>query len=119
VPVEQQTCSPTAKVEQNVKLGLKVVKAAAVTPHLLASDPHPSPETTGIDAQVPSEFDEGPVTGRVPDEQHTLCPTARVEHNVEPGFKVVKAAAVIPHLTAREPQLSPEATWTIEQAARA
>ena len=53
-------------------------------------------------AQVPSSCGFGVISGKVPDEQHTICPGTRDEHKLESGLCSSNSAPVIPHVAARD-----------------
>ena len=69
-------------------------------------------------AQVPLAFGLGEKLGSVPAEQHTCSPGVSVEQSVGLGLYSVKSAAEMPHSAAREAQLSPQTTFTVEQVVR-
>ena len=79
---------------------------------------HESSVLTLYEAQEPSALGLGAKSGRVPDEQQTCWNGCSVEQSVELGLYCVKVAPEMPHLVARDAQVSPETTWTVVQSAR-
>lgn len=60
----------------------------------------------------------GRMSGRVPSEQQTRWPGCRVEQRLGSGLYFWKVSPDMPHLSAKDPQLSPDSTVVVLQSLR-